>query len=600
MSRDAADFPLDASNFESIIELVEQESDVLQTISSAEVEAFVGEDPGAAFEPQALELLARLDAEDKPEYERVRKTIGKVSRLGEVDKAVRKFRGESEVEDGEAVHETLLRLAKDNAEFFRSSEGATYGLLKNSDVPEIWPLNSGVFRKWLGHLYYKETDGAPSKEVFSAVLNVLEAIALYEGPEHSVHLRTASEQSSIYVDMVNKDWSVIEVTSQSWSVTKESEVRFRRSPGMLSLPEPAAKENGIDDLRPLVNLPDENSFRLLIFWMLTALRGKGPYPILVLNGEQGSSKSTFSKIVRGLIDPNSADLRTLPREEREFFISASNSHLLAFDNISRITDQMSDTICRIATGAGASFRQLYTDQDEIIFQVSKPIILNGIGSIVERADLADRCIFINLKPIPVESRKSQSELMEQFEAARPGILAALLDGLSCGLRNIDLLVPADLPRMADFAIWSMACETAYGVKGTFNAAYNQNLNDSVEVLLEDDPLFLALKKATSDKEKLKGTSTELLMLLNGLAQSEEKKSKAWPGNASQLGNRLKRMAPNLRKMGWTIDQIRAGGNGDRVWIVEGLIPEVSEVSEVTDLERVTNWTDTSDSKCRDS
>jgi hypothetical protein len=100
---------------------------------------------------------------------------------------------------------------------------------------------------------------------------------------------------------------------------------------------------------------------------LAALSDKGPYPVLALLGEQGSAKSTFATILRSLVDPNTAPLRALPREDRDLFIAANNAHVLAFDNISGMPNWISDTLCRLATGGGFSVRQLYTDQDEVLF-----------------------------------------------------------------------------------------------------------------------------------------------------------------------------------------------------------------------------------------
>ena len=65
---------------------------------------------------------------------------------------------------------------------------------------------------------------------------------------------------------------------------------------------------------------------LVVAWALAVLRNRGPYPVIVLSGEQGSAKSTFSAILRSLLDPNTAPLRALPREDRDLFIAASNGH----------------------------------------------------------------------------------------------------------------------------------------------------------------------------------------------------------------------------------------------------------------------------------
>ena len=102
--------------------------------------------------------------------------------------------------------------------------------------------------------------------------------------------------------------------------------------------------------------PDVQSdadFVLVVAWTLACLRNRGPYPVIVLSGEQGSAKSTFSAILRAPLDPNTAPLRALPREDRDLFIAASNGHVLAFDNVSGLPAWISDTLCRLATG-GAS------------------------------------------------------------------------------------------------------------------------------------------------------------------------------------------------------------------------------------------------------
>ena len=199
---------------------------------------------------------------------------------------------------------------------------------------------------------------------------------------------------------------------------------------------------------------------LVVAWALACLRNRGPYPVIVLSGEQGSAKSTFSAILRALLDPNTAPLRALPREDRDLFIAASNGHVLAFDNVSGLPAWISDTLCRLATGGGFAVRQLYSDQDEVLFDAARPVILNGIEDIVTRPDLADRAVFLTLEPIPEERRRPEQELWAAFEAERPRILGVLLDAVAKGWPSCRSTKLDKLPRMADFALWATACETA--------------------------------------------------------------------------------------------------------------------------------------------
>jgi hypothetical protein len=232
-------------------------------------------------------------------------------------------------------------------------------------------------------------------------------------------------------------------------------------------------------LRSFLNVRSDSDFVLVIAWALACLRNHGPYPVLVLSGEQGSAKSTFSAILRALLDPNTAPLRALPREDRDLFIAATNGHVLAFDNVSGLPAWISDTLCRLATGRGFAVRQLYTDQDEVLFAAERPVILNGIEDIVTRPDLADRALFLTLEPIPEERRRPEAELWAAFENARPRILGVLLDAVVEGLKRLPETHLPKLPRMADFALWASACERLLWPPGTFWAAYCGNRDASM-------------------------------------------------------------------------------------------------------------------------
>ena len=248
---------------------------------------------------------------------------------------------------------------------------------------------------------------------------------------------------------------------------------------------------------------------LVVAWALAVLRNRGPYPVNVLSGEQGSAKSTFSAILRSLLDPNTAPLRALPREDRDLFIAASNGHVLAFDNVSGLPAWISDTLCRLATGGGFAVRQLYTDLDEVLFDATRPVILNGIEDIVTRPDLADRAVFLTLEAIPEDRRRPEAELWAAFDAERPRILGALLDAAVQGLKMLPDITLERLPRMADFALWASACETAIWPAGTFWSAYCGNRDEVVDNVIEADPVAAAVRAVMEERAGWTGTATDL-------------------------------------------------------------------------------------------
>src|SRR4029077_5916117 len=105
-------------------------------------------------------------------------------------------------------------------------------------------------------------------------------------------VRVAPLGDKIYVDLADDEWRAIEIDVAGWRVVNGPAVRFRRPRGMQWLPEPS-RGGSVGQLRSLLNL-SEPDFTLVIGWMLMALRGLGPFPVLVVAGEQGSAKSTTS------------------------------------------------------------------------------------------------------------------------------------------------------------------------------------------------------------------------------------------------------------------------------------------------------------------
>src|SRR5258705_2889402 len=227
---------------------------------------------------------------------------------------------------------------------------------------------------------------------------------------------------------------------------------------MLPLPLPE-RGGSIEVLRSFLNLSNQNDFVLVVAWLLAALRSSGSYPLLAISGEQGSAKTVLSKMLKALVDPNAAPVRALPREQRELMIAANNGYLLAFDNLSNLPAWLSDALCRLASAGSFAVRQLYTDDDEVLFQAARPLLVNGIEDVITRPDLADRAIFLTLPPVADARRQSERELCRQFDLARPPILGALLDFAVHGLRALPRISLDRLPRMADFLLWAAACAT---------------------------------------------------------------------------------------------------------------------------------------------
>ena len=321
-------------------------------------------------------------------------------------------------------------------DLFHTAAGTAYADIPVNDHRETWPIRSKRFRTWLRRCHYEATGEAASPAAIRSALDLLEARAQFDGPERAVHIRTAEHAGRIYLDLADEHWRAVEIGPDGWRVIGSPPVRFRRPAGMLPLPVPEPG-GSIEALNSFLNLPSRNDFVLIVAWLLAALRSGGPYPLLAISGEQGSAKTVLSKLLKALIDPNAAPVRALSREQRELMIAANNSYLLAFDNLSGLPHWLSDALCRLATGGSFAVRQLYTDDEEVLFEASRPILLNGIEDVISRPDLGDRAIFLTLAPIADGDRRPEADLWREFEIARPRILGALLDAVVHGLRAIN-------------------------------------------------------------------------------------------------------------------------------------------------------------------
>ena len=459
------------------------------------------EDPGAAFTPEVLERLVALKSEDRAAFEALRAKLKKAGcRVTALDEAMAEESGDGG--RGPTQADILIDLAG-AADLFHSADGTALADILINEHRETWPVRTKGFRRWLARQFFEQTGGAPSSEALQSALNVIEAKAHFDGPERPVFIRVGGLDGRLYLDLGDEAWRAVEIDATGWRVIDKPPVRFRRAAGMQPLAVPMTG-GSVETLRAFLNVQSDQDFVLVVAWALAVLRNKGPYPALVLSGEQGSAKSTFSAILRSLLDPNTAPLRALPREDRDLFIAASNGHVLAFDNVSGLPAWISDTLCRLATGGGFAVRQLYTDQDEVLFDAARPVILNGIEDIVTRPDLADRAVFLTLEPIPEERRRPEAELWAAFEAERARLLGVLLDAVVEGLKRLPDTHLPKLPRMADFALWASACETAIWPAGTFWSAYCGNRDEAVEGVIDADPVAAAVRAVMTGADGVDG------------------------------------------------------------------------------------------------
>jgi len=419
------------------------------------------------------------------------------------------------------------------------------------------PVESKAFRTWLVDSFrQKSGQVVRSGDLSDALLNIAASCSERRKTYH----RVAALAGSIFLDLCREDGKAVQISAQGWQIIDNPPVVFLTKKDMAPLPIPQ-QGGSIDELRDFVNVTEED-FGLYVGWLLDALKGRKPYSVLVVNGEQGSGKSTFSVLSSDLIDPcKEAKTKNLPKDLRDLAVLASNRHLLAFDNLSWLSEEVSDALCRLATGSGMVMRSLYSNADEQVFGGARPVLLNGIPEIGDRSDFLGRTVKITLRAIAPEKRMDEKTLSARFEARRPFILGSLCSLLSNGLKHEGSVKADKMPRMADTYLWLLACEADTGLR--LAEPFEDNLRENVKGLALETLLGRALVEFLKDHAKnhvWQGPANDLHDYLrpywDNACGGSHKEMEKYPGNARTLSGRLTEMMASLRENGIHIEKTR--------------------------------------------
>ena len=457
---------------------------------------------------------------------------------------------------GKAVSSRLINMVENcEPEIFLDGLGSVYVTLKIDEHHTTHPILDKRFKHWMAQTFFKATGKAPTGGAISDAIVVLSGHAKTVYP---VYTRVANFDETVYLDLCNEKRTAVMISATGWNVVPiPKSVRFIQRKGMQELPDPTI-DAGLEDmsledcLYEVINAPRGGDEILLISaWLVAALRGTKPYPMLLIGGEHGGAKSLASRLIRRCIDPSVADLSLGPKEPRDLMIAATNSHVLCFDNISWIEDWFSDVLCCLSTGAGFRTRALFENADEAIFEAARPIVMNSIVDVIRRPDLLDRSIVVELPAIPEDTRRTEKDVFRSFALWHPAILARLADAVSQALRApVQLKL---LPRMADFATLVESAAPALGWEPLrFLSLYNGARQAAQEILAEGDPVYeglLSWCNASGDKWKngsWEGSNEQLRMqVMGGWAEK--------PISLKKFVSVLRRLIPTLRLKGIDVD-----------------------------------------------
>ena len=511
-----------------------------------------GADKSTILSEEVIAALSLIKSCDPRAYESLRMRI-KVEcsgvRIGALDDFVK---GSSGGHDFESLSDMLVQLACERCELWHDPEGRGYATFaqehQGSTRTEHWEISSTGFTEWIAMVAYTELGKAPSKETLTTVKNALNGEARFDGDEHNVFRRVGKDESGYWIDLCNDHWQAVCVTAVGWRVSDASSVRFVRTKAAQALPSPQ-QGGAYEPLWSLLNIPPEDRM-LVLAWILECYRCDTPYPVLELSGEQGSAKSSTQTVLRSIIDPNEVMLRSRPKTVEDVYVSAKNNHLLSFENLSNITNDMSDALCTVATGGGTAGRTLYTNDEETILKAHNPVVLNGISAVVLRQDLLDRTISIGLPTIV--QRRTEEDINDGIAIRLSSIFGGILTLLSQSLERLPFveITAEELPRMADFAKLGEAMSSALGYPPRhWLALYSDHRKHAVRRTIDSSPVAVECLKFVEQGGTHTGTVKDLLEKLNGQHTTLLEHKENWPRSPRGLAEILRRVAPSMRLLG---------------------------------------------------
>jgi energy-coupling factor transporter ATP-binding protein EcfA2 len=447
--------------------------------------------------------------------------------------------------------ESLIKIAKENGDYFRDNLNLPFTTVDINGRKRTIKVNTFDFRAYLRRLDSQVNKHIANKATIETAIDHLSSFCLYDGEIKPVSFRIAGSENDIYVDIGDESYQAIKITADGWSVVSNPPVKFTRSQSQGELPIPV-KGGSILALRRFLPQMHDEDFIMTVSWLVSSFSPRGPYAILVLDGAQGSGKSTLVRVIRSLLDPSKASNRMIPENARNLAINAINTWVLDFDNMSGCPKWLSDILCSIATKGTFATRMLYSDDSEMLFPIMRPIMLSGIDDLKSESDMAQRAVAIHLPFMRTSERLPEELYWEEFNKLKPALFGAVLDAVSAALKNKKSIENIEYPRMADFCRFSVAATAGLPWKAEdFLSAYSGNINNIGNSQLEGDPVASVIAFMMREDHQLILSATEVFnfMEAQNWVTEKVKKSEAWPKTVNSLKSKLTRVSTFLAAKG---------------------------------------------------
>jgi hypothetical protein len=392
---------------------------------------------------------------------------------------------------------------------------------------------------------YKAEGKSPSRTALEQAIDTIAGQAIFAGKRRPLHNRVARRKKAFHYDL--GDGRTVRTTKAGWKIVDSPPILFRTYDHQEPQVEPQ-KGGHIEELFEFINVKEKHRL-LWLSYLVSCLVPDIPHPIFYPWGDQGSGKTVMSRIFKMLIDPSKLPVLMTPKSYREATQMLAHHHFIVFDNATSVPDWLIELLCIASTGASTPMRKLYTDQEEVVFELKTCAGLNGINQLIHKPDFLDRTLLLHLKRIESGKRKTEKELMQRFEERRPYILGQMFDVLARAMHYHPKIRIKNLPRMADFMEWG--CAIARGLDETeedFLSSYEANVKRQNDEVFNSNTLAQAVLTFMKDRKVYDGTIGKVYESLKRIAEPK-KEDDTFPRHPNKLRHHLERIRPNLLDLG---------------------------------------------------
>jgi energy-coupling factor transporter ATP-binding protein EcfA2 len=330
------------------------------------------------------------------------------------------------------------------------SAGESYAVPNGriSDSRVALPIKGTAFRRYLIKDHGRANTGVRPSDL-DLVTSALDALA-FDGPEKSLAFRfhhdigtnragPNGDWPSVTIDLGREDGLCVEVDVRGWAVRPSPDhIAWRRSPTMKPLPVPDTLIGGrVDELAEILALdPNGEAFRAIVGWVVGLPFVEDVRPGLLLVGPPGSGKSTRLRLATSIFEPSDETAlgKSFGHKADDDEVRAYHRVVPLWDNLSRISGQVSDSLCTIVTGTAREGRTLYSNSDMSSAPIKRPVGMTAVDIPAGlRPDALERLTVVEVPAIP--ERTPDSQIQQRFDEAHPRLLAAFCDALAIVLRG---------------------------------------------------------------------------------------------------------------------------------------------------------------------